>query len=197
MIKIKRYIVTIAALVLMAGIMFGQTAQNTSNVIVGKPVPHAPKKHHHAKKFPVGAMDNTIIEGGVPYTFSHGCFGCDVPYTYASTPCCEDEGYLHVATLKASPPEVPPMDTTFTMTEDGARVDRISENEHAALEKARKALADVKESIAKAHRVNLGVGICLGSVIQTNPLACDPTPEDHWEIRGWFLLVNVPEERTK
>lgn len=74
----------------------------------------------------------------------------------------------------------------------GERVVRLSGDDYAHLQKLRKAVTDAETEIAKEHGVH--------------PAVFDPCPRDtnlfcgeglrqadHFEFRGQFLLVNVPE----
>ena len=82
------------------------------------------------------------------------------------------------------------------------RIDRLSDEEYARLQKLRQAVKDAETEIAKAHGVDFGQAYvpprCLYS--DMGCMAWDKTTEvqaraaDRYEYRGQFLLVNVPGE---
>jgi len=74
------------------------------------------------------------------------------------------------------------------------RIDRLSDDEYAELQKLRDAVAAKEKEIAKAHGVDFGNPGCVST---TNLVMCDSIyrPGDTYEYRGQYLLVNVPAPR--
>lgn len=101
-----------------------------------------------------------------------------------------------VLTLRESPDHIgiityvgPP-----TMTADGLRIDRMSDDEYTKLKAARKALADVEHGILEAHGVQFASGGSPCSAPINNMVACDAIyipyiPADTVEWKGQFLLI--------
>jgi len=74
---------------------------------------------------------------------------------------------------------------SLSLSGDRSRIDMLSDAEYESLQKARQALKDAEEAIAKAHRVPYGCPLGSGCA---NPFSYSP-----YELRGHFILINVPE----
>jgi len=84
------------------------------------------------------------------------------------------------------------------------RVELMADDEFKRLTDAEDALANVKMYIAEAHGVEFGYDPCAAArtpgapgyiVGSTGCYADIPRPADHYEFRGQFILVNVPEAK--
>ena len=90
---------------------------------------------------------------------------------------------------------------------DKSRVDRLSDEEYARLQKLRQAVADEERKIALAHGVLLvpklihaGTNTCFATSYITGLPSCDTDQYqsvDRYQFRGQWLFINVPRKETK
>lgn len=92
-------------------------------------------------------------------------------------------------------------DMPFQLLSKKGRIDRLSFAEYDHLQKLRQAVKDAEVEIAKAHGVDFGYAdLSLHQArlagVKKTAMCLDVNgyiPADHYEFRGQFLLVNVPE----
>lgn len=83
---------------------------------------------------------------------------------------------------------------TVSVESQTGRIDRLTPVEYAGLQKLRQAVADEETRVAKAHGVRWKermVNDCSGDICASGHIM--QFPQDSYEFRGQFLLINVPD----